>query len=130
MPENRSRFVLLCQQSLVFGLVVAIAAPATNMVTLEFVAPPPDPGEPSAAASRSVVATAPVRPRVSEVALSGVTRRGLESLRPARGAVGRSGDPGLARLTGAEAADADDLAVLSDPEPVENLATVGVTWKH
>ena len=39
MPENRSRFVLLCQQSLAFALVAAIAAPAANMVTLDIVAP-------------------------------------------------------------------------------------------
>ena len=39
MPENRSRFVLLCQQSLAFALVAAVAAPAANMVTLDIVAP-------------------------------------------------------------------------------------------
>ena len=46
MPENRSRFVLLCQQSLAFGLVAAIAAPAANIITLDIVAPtyPETPG--------------------------------------------------------------------------------------
>jgi hypothetical protein len=38
MPENRSRFVLLCQHSLAFGLVAAIAAPAANIVSLDIVA--------------------------------------------------------------------------------------------
>ena len=30
MPENKSRFVLLCQQSLALAVVVAIAAPAAG----------------------------------------------------------------------------------------------------
>ena len=42
MAENRSRFVLLCQQSLAFGLVAAIAAPAAGVMTLDIVAPPQD----------------------------------------------------------------------------------------
>jgi hypothetical protein len=40
MPESRSRFVLLCQQSLAFGLVAAIVAPAANIISLDIVAPP------------------------------------------------------------------------------------------
>ena len=45
MPENRSRFVLLCQQSLAFAVVVAVAAPAAGLVTLDIVAPArPGPG--------------------------------------------------------------------------------------
>jgi hypothetical protein len=39
MSETRSRFVLLCQQTLACALVVAFAAPAANTVTLDIVAP-------------------------------------------------------------------------------------------
>jgi len=137
MPENRSRFVLLCQQTLALGVVAAIAAPAANMVSLDIVAPPaPHASGPTGATARtavpaiasgrsdadatpSLVASAPVKPRVTEVSLTGVT--------PAV-------DGGAqARLVSADTgpdAPAGDLAVLSDPEPVQNLATVGVTWKH
>ncbi len=63
MPENRSRFVLLCQQSLAFALVVAIAAPAANMVTLDIVAParPRDPGSRRRRPPRSRTAAPPER---------------------------------------------------------------------
>jgi hypothetical protein len=142
MPENRSRFVLLCQHSLAFGLVAAIAAPAANIVSLDIVAPPrphasaaADGGaaaeEGTARSGRSLVASAPVKPRVTEVTLAGVTRRGLDSLGGRGSAAGRTRTTGQARLVAAEAdPGTDDLAVLSDPEPVENLATVGVTWKR
>ena len=40
MAVDKSRFVLLCQQGLACGLVVAIAAPAAGLVTLDIVAPP------------------------------------------------------------------------------------------
>ena len=65
MPENRSRFVLLCQQSLAFAVVVAIAAPAANLVTLDIVAPA-RPGTPGA-----VVGTAPVTDRTAAGTVGG-----------------------------------------------------------
>jgi hypothetical protein len=140
MPENRSRFVLLCQQSLAFGLVAAVAAPAANMISLDIVAPPQSrsagparsvvAGGLDAGGSPSLVAARPIEPRVTEIPLTGVTRRGVDALR-ATAAGTRDGAGGQARLASAETGpDPDDLAVLSDPQPVENLATVGVTWKH
>src|SRR3954449_6776319 len=156
MPENRSRFVLLCQQSLAFGLVAAVAAPAANLTTLDIVAPPHS--RPSVAergvvaagiAAPSLVATKPVQPRITEFALRGVSRRGLEALRAAakptnEAATGKvrltaagtnpepTPDPNPGASPGASPgpSEGDDLTVLSDPEPVQNLATVGVTWKH
>src|SRR3954454_25200782 len=155
MPENRSRFVLLCQQSLAFGLVAAVAAPAANLTTLDIVAPPHS--RPSVAergvvpagsgiAGPSLVATKPVKPRVTEFALRGVSRRGLEALRAAAepttdAATGnlRPTAPGPTPAPAPEAAQGanpgaspgasggDVLTVLPDPEPVQNLATVGVT---
>jgi hypothetical protein len=133
MAHNRSRFVLLCQQTLALGLVVALAAPATDLVTLDIVAPPA-PGtavatDPAVAGSRTgdtrnVLSTAPVRPTVSTVSLTGVTAAGLRALRQQRAA--RTG----VRLTAAGTDDTapDDLAVLSAPQPVDGLATIGVTW--
>ena len=124
MAHNRSRFVLLCQQSLALGLVVALAAPAADLVTLDIVAPPPPGGagtggQPGAA--QIVVSSAPVRPRVSTVPLTGVSAAGLRALRQRRAA--RAG----IRLAAADTVPAD-LAVLSAPQPVGGLATIGVTW--
>ena len=131
MAENRSRFVLLCQQSLAFGLVAAIAAPAAGVMTLDIVAPPHEQSPSAAPAGRvlgaaerrttpSLVAAAPVRPTVSTVPLGGVTRAGLR--------VGGSS----ARLVSAETTGrrAAGLTVLSSPQPVAGLATVGVTWRR
>ncbi len=133
MAENRSRFVLLCQQSLAFGLVAAVIAPAAGVATLDIVAPPHD--EPGAVApvppsetadsgvigaldrrtTPSTVASAPVRPTVRTVPL---------------GRVARAGGP-AARLTSAGAGSTrpTELAALSAPQPVDGLATVGVTWR-
>ncbi|MFL6135649.1 MAG: hypothetical protein ACJ72A_22790, partial [Nocardioidaceae bacterium] len=136
MPESRSRFVLLCQQSLAFGLVAAIVAPAANIISLDIVAPPRSgsagaapAGGGSVGGTPSLVASQPVKPRVTDVALDRVSRRGLEALRSTP-AGPRTGSAGEARLASAEPApDAEQLTVLSEPEPVENLGTVGVTWK-
>ena len=67
MPENRSRFVLLCQQSLAFALVAAVAAPAADMVTLDIVAPRRP--RPSAAARRRG------RPRAARPSAAATPRR-------------------------------------------------------
>ena len=143
MPENRSRFVLLCQQSLAFALVAAVAAPAANMVTLDIVAPtPPEtpaaarPAVPASGAAvgggdaPSLVASTPVEPRVTDVPLSGVTKAGLRALREGQSAT-RGGAAASARLVSSDGdPETDDLAVLSTPLSVDSLATVGVTWGH
>jgi hypothetical protein len=143
MPENRSRFVLLCQQSLAFALVAAVAAPAANMVTLDIVAPTPpqapaavqpaaDPGAATLGGgdAPSLVASTPVKPRVTDVPLTGVTPAGLRALREGEAAM-RGGSAATARLVSAGGEpETDDLAVLSTPQSVDSLATVGVTWEH
>ena len=67
MAENRSRFVLLCQQSLALGLVAAIAAPAAGVMTLDIVAPPRE-QSPSAAPASRVLGAAERRTTPSLVA--------------------------------------------------------------
>ena len=144
MPENRSRFVLLCQQSLALAVVVAIAAPAANMVTLDIVAParPGTPGVVAGSApvtdssvadtvgggdSPSLVASRPVKPRVTAVPLAGVSKAGLAALQEGTSAM-RGGAAATARPVASEGdPETDDLAVLSTPQPVDSLATVGVT---
>ena len=126
MAQNRSRFVLLCQQSLAFAVVVAIAAPAANMVTLDIVAParphaagisaPAPAGTATDAAvggvgTPSLVSSRPVKPRVTAVHLGGVDRQSLDALRS--GSPASRASAGDATLTAAEGdPETDDLAVL------------------
>jgi hypothetical protein len=149
MPYDRSRLVLLCQQALALGVVAAVAAPAANLVTIDIVAPS---GSAQASArpaggsgatdvadtgpSRSLVATAPVRPTVDKVPLSGVSPAGVRALAQptAQRSPGRSEGRGdrvtlaSAGTGGTGGTGTGDLAVLSSPQPVQGLATVGVTW--
>lgn len=111
MAENRSRFVLLCQQSLAFGLVAALAAPAATTVSLDIVAPPragravaADVGAGSSSPTRAWVSSGPVRTEVRTVPLTG------------------------ARAAAPRAPRTDRRTVLSAPQSVDGLATVGVTW--
>lgn len=133
MREKRSRFVLACQQVLAVGTVVAVAAPAASVVTLDIVAPAP-PSVTGAAATpseaRSLVASAPVQPEVSEIPITGVETAGLNALAVRSDPLG-SDTSGHLRLASAEQATAGaKLAALTAPERVSGYATVGVTWKH
>ncbi len=100
MPENKSRFVVLCQQLLAFGTVAALAAPAAGVISLDIVGPAPQGGGEAAAtaAPMALVAARPVEPEVTEV-----------PIRPVAAAAGRarSGGPLARRSAGAaRAADA------------------------
>ncbi|QWZ06768.1 VCBS repeat-containing protein [Nocardioides panacis] len=64
---------------------------------------------------------------MTAVPLGGVNRRGLEAL--GTGSPASRAPGGEATLAAAEGdPETDDLAVLSAPQPVDSLATVGVTW--
>ena len=141
MSENKSRLVLLCQHSLTCAVVVALVAPATTLVTLDIVAPPAGVRAgtaPDTPPSTSVVAATPVKPTVSSVPLRGVTRAGLRALEQPRageapGGVdverGATNEPEVVRLAASGTADdRTKLTVLSPPQSVDGLATVGVTW--
>jgi N-acetylmuramoyl-L-alanine amidase/FG-GAP-like repeat len=142
MAHNRSRFVLLCQQSLAVAVVAAITAPAANLVSLDIVAPPRG-GQagagiaqpPSGSAGASEVATRPVEPTVSKVPLTGVSKAGLRALR-GRQAPSPGTGSGSVQLASADttapsrSTPEEGLAALSAPTPTNGLATVGVTWAH
>jgi len=101
MTEKRSRFVLLCQRALAAGVVIAVAAPAASVITLDIVAPAPETavgGSQEQPGTASLVATEPIAPDVIEVPVPGVDRSG----------------PGF--------------AARSAPEAVVGYATVGLTW--
>ena len=103
MHQSQSRWVVVCQQALACAAVVAMAAPAAELVNLQIV----EPGRPTVAGaaaptSGSLVASHPVDPQVREVPLTSA---------------------GAARM-----ARSPHLAVRSAPQPVSGLATVGVSW--
>ncbi|MGZ4460413.1 MAG: hypothetical protein ACXVW9_14940, partial [Nocardioidaceae bacterium] len=118
--SKRSRFVLLCQQLLAFAAVLAIAAPAAGVVTLDIVAPSDSTASARAvhqhAGAGSLVADEAVKPTVREVPMNGIAGVGLRTL-------ARGSSVSAARLR-------SSLAALTDPEPVAGFATVGVTWRH
>jgi hypothetical protein len=140
MAENRSRFVLLCQQSLALAVVVAVAAPAANLVSLDIVAPPAPgqveavpsgPADPSSAGlTRSVVDSAPVRSRVTSVPLLGVEKAGVRTLRQGARASLVSATTAAGQEEPQQDVPASGLAVLSAPQRVDGLATIGVTWSR
>jgi hypothetical protein len=139
MAENRSRFVLLCQQSLALAVVVAVAAPAANQVSLDIVAPPA-PGQveaapatsaaPAVGSTRSVVDSAPVQPRVTSVPLRGVEQAGVRSLHAGAQASLVSASTAAGEDEPQQDVPTSRLAVLSAPQDVDGLATVGVTWSR
>jgi hypothetical protein len=129
MTETRERYVLLCQQFLVFAVVAAVAAPAAGVVTLDIVSPSRTeadridairtPGA-SPEVAGALVASRPVAPIVKQVPLTGVDPVGRRSLGPTllRAAPERlGGRPAV-------------LGALTRPEAVGGFATVGVSWKH
>ncbi|HSE09393.1 MAG TPA: FG-GAP-like repeat-containing protein [Nocardioidaceae bacterium] len=115
MPENKGRFVTVCQQVLVLGAVAALAAPAVGVQSLNIVGPTPETAERPGASVPAValVASEPVEPEVTEVPIKGVERAGLQA---------------LTRRPAAQRNAAADLAALSSPTEVGGFATVGVTW--
>lgn len=122
MQPSQARFVTVCQQLLVLGVVLAVLTPAAGVISLDVV--PSRPGaRPAAAAplaeyARSaaqpvLVPTAAVEPEVDEYRLTAprgarVAPGGLR----ARTVVGR----GSSRVT-------------SEPQPVSGYGAVGVTWQ-
>ena len=131
MPENRSRFVLFCQQILAVATVVAVAAPAASIVTLDIVAPSPDTvtGGFAAPPGESRVASQPIKPAVTEIPVRGITTAGLKALTASAPSQENVANPQL-RLASADQQPDLELAALTAPEPVSGYATVGVTWKH
>ena len=123
MRRNKARFVTVCQQSLALGAVLAVLAPAANVISLDVVgtipgtpsaevAQPPTvqpkdkaatPAVPASDHEESRVETAPVEPVVEEVPLAPAADQPAD---PAR------------------------HEIVSEPEKVTGYGAVGVTWGH
>ncbi len=145
MRSRRSRYVTVCQQSLVTAAVLVVAVSAAGVRTLDIVPAPGAPGAPvgSEAAGAfapddatvlrererrttpepATVDTAPVTPEVREVAVTGVKG-------PAGGTPAPEVEAAEPRTAVPETASPEPtrLVARSQAQPVEGYATVGVTW--
>ncbi len=145
MRFSRTRYVTLCQQSLVTAAVLAVGLSAAGVKTLDIV---PQPGTtagaretgPGASArealigggstsERSEVDSAPVTPKVREVAVTTAP----SPKTPARTlAPQKSAEPSTqgSRNTSENSVKPKPGFVESAPQSVQGYATIGVTWKH
>lgn len=115
MDPSKARFVTVCQQLLALGAVLAVLAPAADVISLNVVPGPVDAAQPttvSVAADQTEVATAPVEPTVSEYPLGADRTADKPADKPADSA------------NGPAAAD----EVTSKPAPVLGYGAIGVTW--
>ena len=134
MSSRHPRFVTLCQQLLVLGVICAALTPAANVISLELVPHPPGgtaattppagrlaPVQASMAAYtrasqlKAAVPTSPVDPIVKEYPLTAPT--GARVLPGSLKARSRTLVTGAAKL-------------MSTPQPVTGYGSVGVTWAH
>src|SRR3954447_7511113 len=126
MRITRSRYITICQQFLVTGVVLVVGLSAAGVMTLQIVAPA-DRGPqasslaPAVRVGEGYAATAPVSPEVREVKVAGIDRQAAKDIP----GVVTPPQPRSAR----KAAAPLELAALSTPAPVHGYATVGVTWK-
>ncbi len=122
MRFSRTRYISLCQKSLITAAVLSVGVSAAGVRTLDVVPQPEGSAgaqgaAPQATLAKARVDVAPVTPDVREVRVTGISKKASG----ARGA-------GSARRLQPEAPK--KLVVVSDPQPVTGYATVGVTWEH
>ncbi len=127
MRHNRARFVTVCQQSLALGAVLAVLAPATNVISLD------------------VVGTLPGRPSAEVAERPALQPRDIQAA-PADPDADRDADPEVSRVETEPVAPVveevpmapatrqpEDPArheIVSAPEKVTGYGAVGVTWGH
>ncbi|MCX6397029.1 MAG: FG-GAP-like repeat-containing protein [Propionibacteriales bacterium] len=120
MRFTRARYITICQQILVTAVVAAVGLSAAGVMTLEIVSPEGGTSAadairraPAVSAPEADVATAPVTPKVREVAVSprSAATATAKKVAPRTSSSGRT------------------VSVVSEPTPVSGYATVGVTWK-
>ena len=133
MRLTKSRFVTVCQQTLIVGTAFAVLGPAADVISLDVVARPgqaaqygeaatPEPeatGVPAPAATaapevpaKTTVETAPVEPRITEVPVDEAAPVTAEEVEQA----------------GDEPVPADGDVVETAPQQVKGYGAIGVTW--
>ena len=153
MHPQKSRFVALCQQTLVLGAVFAALVPAAGVVNLDVVRDRPGTApstSPLGAEGAAMAAYAAMADQASPVAAAraSATLREFSLTAPpaptgalaqpsggsvhAVPAVARTGTSHGAGLHATSVADTttDTTTITSDPQDVTGYGTVGVTWEH
>ena len=153
MRFSRSRYVTLCQQSLVTAAVLAVGLSAAGVKTLDIVPQPGTaagaregtPGEGQAGPStvpgsasqalaeeapeKAEVDTAPVTPKVREVSVTTApAKQSARQTEPDRTDATEQSQAPAPKTK--QTAPAKPGVVESAPQKVEGYATIGVTWKH
>ncbi|MDT0201896.1 FG-GAP-like repeat-containing protein [Nocardioides sp. AE5] len=145
MRPFKSRYITACQQMLVLGAVIAVLAPAANVVSLDVITGAPPSQVPSSAepeGDEAPVETAPVDPVVDEYVMDAATTADALVAAPELATdltaevveeLATKAEETTKALQGAVAADsgegvAEGLEVISSAEGAEGYAAVGVTW--
>ena len=149
MSFSKAKYVTVCQQFLVTAAVLAVGLSAAGVVTLQIVSPQdvqtPNDAQSAVKIEKRPVAptpvedtapgTAPVMPKVREVAVTGVDpaaktlpETGEEPAARQPAAQDRAQAPQQADEKPQDPKNATKLAAVSAPTKVTGYATVGVTW--
>ncbi len=154
MRFSRTRYITLCQQSLVTAVVLVVGVSAAGIRTLDIVPAPsrlsqqPEAGSsapmgpgsvaPRARPSRTPVETAPVTPRVREIEVEALAKASVlagrdRAARRAPVAAGghaesEEGSAGHSHDHSTAAKRTMRRVAISRPQVVRGYATVGVTW--
>ena len=125
MRRNKARFVTVCQQSLALGAVLAVLAPAANVISLDVVGTLP--GTPSAEVAQPPAQRPTVQPKDDTPAVPASDHEGSRvETAPV--------EPVVEEVPLAPAADqpADPARheIVSRSEKVTGYGAVGVTWRH
>ncbi|CAN5561330.1 hypothetical protein BH11ACT8_BH11ACT8_34330 [soil metagenome] len=134
MSSRHPRFVTLCQQLLVLGVICAALTPAANVLSLDFV--PHEPGGASSGqgAGRTTQGAAPasmaayVRASSLEAAVPTTVVDPVVEEYPLTAAPGARVLPGS--LEARSRRVAGGAKFVSSPQPVSGYGAVGVTWQH
>ena len=127
MHISRARYVTICQQLLVTGVVLAVGLSAAGVMTLQIVAPDAGGLTPAITVSEAFVDKAPVTPKVREVKVSGIDATAAREIPGVVSVPERKAQRKAQKKAQKKAPK--QLAALSAPTPVRGFATVGVTWK-
>ena len=152
MRFSRARYVTLCQQSLVTAAVLAVGLSAAGVKTLDIVPQPgtaagaregasgtaPNSGAGSADQAlaggaedqKTEVDTAPITPKVREVAVTSAPSRTAARQAQPKTQPDQTTTPDTQAPEPKKVAPAKPGYVESAPQKVDGYATIGVTWKH
>lgn len=134
MSSRHPRFVTLCQQLLVLGVICAALTPAANVISLELVPHPPGGGAAPATTSGGL---APVQASMAAYTRASQLKAAVptETVDPVVKEYSLTAPAGARVRPGSLMARSRTLStgaakLMSSPQPVSGYGSVGVTWAH